>query len=253
MGCRSICLVSIGLIAFAVPGRPLIAQSAPEGDAPAAAEETPAQKLNILLRDAQVLQQRKRFLDALTKLDEAEKIDSGRAEIFNIRGAVYLSAQLRDFDKAREQFKRARDLQPQELPAHFNLAEADYVQGWYPDGEKGFAALLEKFPKLPTSVRHLILFKQIVCMLRQNKLGSAERLMQDSYTFMDDTPAYYFSKAALALQKKDEKTGNKWLTKAQVIFKKGETNAYLDTLMEGHYLDSLDVGKAEGQEKEKAQ
>ncbi len=246
MGCRSIRLVSIALIAFAVRGRPLAAQSVPAGDAQATTEETPAQKLNILLRDAQVLQQRKRFLDSLTKLEEAEKIDSGRAEIFNIRGAVYLSAQLRDFDKAREQFKRARDLQPEELPAHFNLAEADYVQGRYAEAEKAFAAVLEKFPKLPTSVRHMILFKQIVCMLKQDRFAPAEKLMQDSYTFMDDTPAYYFSKAVLALQKKDEKTGNQWLAKAQVIFKKADTNAYLDTLIEGHYLDSLALGRPEG-------
>ena len=68
--------------------------------------------------------------------------------------------------------------------------------------------------------------------------------MKDHFTFMDDTPAYYFSKAVAALQQKDEKTGNAWLTKAQVIFTKADTNAYLDTLMEGHYLDSLSVSKS---------
>ena len=208
------------------------------------AAETPAAKFNALIREAQTLQQRKRFLDSLTKLEEAEKLDPLHAEIYNIRGAVYLSSQMRDFDKAREQFKHAMDLEPDALPARFNLAEADYVQGHYAEGEKAFAGILEKFPKLPTSVRHMVLFKQIVCGLKQNKVAEAEHLMKDHFTFMDDTPAYYFSKAVAALQQKDEKTGNAWLTKAQVIFTKADTNAYLDTLMEGHYLDSLSVAKS---------
>ena len=215
---------------------------------PAHAQEqaaTPAPTYSALVQEAQTLQQRKRFFDALTKLEEAEKLDPKHAEIYNVRGAVYLSSQMRDFDKARAEFNKAVALEPDAMPARFNLAESDYVQGRYADGEKGFGGLLEKFPKMPNAVRHLVLFKQIVCQLKQDKIAEAEKLMEANFTFMDDTPAYYLSKAALEFQKKDEAKGNGWLGKAQIIFKKGENSAYLDTLMEGHYLDSLTVAKPE--------
>lgn len=243
-------LLSLSLLATAAMSSSLSAQTtapAVEG----APVEKPAVRFNALIREAQILQQRKRFLDALMKLEEAEKIDPARAEIHNIRGAIYLSSQMRDFDKARSEFNKALEFEPEAMPARFNLGEADYVQGRYADSEKAFAGVLEKFPKLPTPVRHMVLFKQIVCGLKQNKLAKAEQLMKDNFTFMDDTPAYYFCKAALALQQKDEKTGNSWLRKAQVIFKKDDTSAYLDTLMEGRYLTSLAVAKPEEEDKDK--
>ncbi len=216
-----------------------------------AAAETPATKFTSLIREAQVLQQRNRFLDALTKLEEAEKLDPKHAEIYNVRGAVYLSKQMRDFDKARVEFKKALELEPDAMAARFNLGEADFVQGQYADGEKGFAGILEKYPKLPSAVRHLVLFKQMICGLKQNKIEEFEKLMNANFTFMDDTPAYYFGKAALALQKKDEKTGNSWLGKAQLIFTKAASGAYLDTLMEGHYLDSVEPAKSEPEAEKK--
>ncbi|MDB6137221.1 MAG: tetratricopeptide repeat [Verrucomicrobiaceae bacterium] len=249
MRCRYLLLLSASLLVTTAMPASLRAQGAAPAEEKTA--ETPAVKFNAVIREAQVLQQRKRFLDALMKLDEAEKIDPARAEIYNIRGAVYLSSQMRDFDKARAEFNKAREFDPEALPARFNLAEADFIQGRFAAGEKAFAGVLEKFPKLPISVRHMVLFKQIVCGLKQNKVAQAERLMNDNFTFMDDTPAYYFSKATVALQQKDEKTGNAWLRKSQVIFKKDDSSAYLDTLMEGHYLDSLAVAKPEEEEKGK--
>lgn len=203
------------------------------------------QKVVALLSEAQSLQARKRYVDALTKLDEAEAIAPSRAEIYNIRGAIYLAAPTRDLNKAREQFHKARALKPEEMPPYFNLAEVEFVAGQWPECEKAFAEVLTKFPKLPASVRHLIAFKVLLAKVKQEKFEEAEKLLADSFTFMDDTPAYYFSKAVIAFQKKDAKTANDWLTKGQIIFKGDASSAYVDSLMESHYIDSLAVGKPE--------
>jgi tetratricopeptide (TPR) repeat protein len=211
---------------------------------PAQAQSTPDQ-INSLLTEAQSLQGRKRFLDAFAKLDEAEKIDPKRGEIYNIRGAIYLAAQVRDVDKARAEFTKARALHPDAMPPQFNLAETDFVSAKWPDAEKSFGALLTTFPKLPSNVRHLVIFKVLVSQVKQDKLDEAEKTLADNFTFMDDTPAYYFAKAVIALQRKDERSGNDWLTKAQIIFKQRETSSYLDSMMESHYIDSLSVTKPE--------
>ena len=243
MTARFLRFVLAGLLALGASETLLTAQASP--GAADSKPETPAEKFNALLQEVQTLQVRKRYLDALSKLEEAEKLDPGKAQVHNIRGAIYLSSQVRDFEKARAEFVKAREMEPDAVPPRFNLAEEDYVQGRFAEGEKGFTDLLAKFPKLPLPVRHMVTFKKIVCMVKQDKLDEAGKLMDESFTFMDDTPAYYFSKAVLALQKKDEKMGNGWLAKAQLIFKKNETSAYLDTLIEGHYIDSLTVATPE--------
>lgn len=202
------------------------------------------QQVVALLGEAQSLQGRKRYVDALTKLDEAETLAPERAEVYNIRGAIYLAAPARDLDKAREQFTKARTLKPDDMPPYFNLGEVEFVAGKWPECEKALVEVLTKFPKLPASVRHLVLFKVLVTQVKQEKFAEAEKLLAENFTFMDDTPAYYYCKAVIALQKKDEKTGNEWLATGQRIFKGDASSAYLDSMMESHYIDSLMVGKA---------
>ena len=228
---------------------PLIVAAFIVGLMPVRAQTASADAISTLLNDAQSLQGRKRYLDAFSKLDEAEKIDPKRPEIYNIRGAIYLAAPVRDVAKAREQFVKARDLQPDAMPPQFNLAETDFVSTKWEEAEKSFAALLDKFPKLPLGVRHLVIFKVLLCKVKQNKIAEAEKVLAEHFTFMDDTPAYYFSKSVIALQKKEEKTGNDWLTKAQVIFKGSDTSAYIDSMMESHFIDSLSVANPEDGEK----
>ena len=208
---------------------------APEGKEPSAIDK--------LISEAASLQSRKRYIDALAKLDEAEKIDPKRADIYNVRGAIYITAQLRDAARARAEFTKARELLPNVMPPVFNLAEVDFVMHDWAVAEKAFRELLVQFPKLPAAARHLVQFKQLVCLVKQDKIAEAQKLLDDHFTFMDDTPAYYFSKAVLALQQKEEKKGNEWLLKGQVIFKPPHSTAYLDTLMEARFIDELTLGK----------
>jgi tetratricopeptide (TPR) repeat protein len=237
--------------AEAPPSAPVTAPAAATA-APAAATAAPTltreeknQRCNTLLTEAQSLQTRKRFIDAFERLNEAEKLNPDNASIYNIRGAVYLAAQVRDADRARTEFKRALELQPDQLPPYFNLAETEFVVGSWAAAQKGFMLVLEKFPKTPVSIRHLILFKAMVCQAKLGQLPEVERAMADNFTFMDDSPAYYFAKAVVALERKNQTEGNDWLFKAQQIYKPAETSPYLDSMMETHYIDSLSVGQPE--------
>ncbi len=224
---------------------PLSGQVTPANDGKAATEGS-AGKLATLLADAQSLQQYKRYFDALAKLDEAEQIDPKRAEIYNTRGAIYLAMPARDekdLNKAREQFAKASALRPDDMPPYFNLAEVEFVSGKWPEAERAFDNILAKFPKLPNPLHHLVLFKKLVTLTKQDKLAEAEKLLTGHFSFMDDTPAYYFGKAAIAWQKKDAATGNQWLAKGRLIFKPQDASPYLDSLAEAHYIDSLSVAR----------
>lgn len=231
----SLLLVVCALLAVPEHGH---AQSAP------LAGTSKLEQIMPLLSEAQSLQGRKRYIDALFKLEEAEKLAPERAEVYNIRGAIYLAIMLRDANVAREQFSKARDLQPSEMPPYFNLGEVEFVQQHWADAQAKFEDVLKRFPKLPMHVHHLVLFKVLVCMAQQDKLDDAEKLLSEHFTFLDDTPAYYFAKAVLAKRRNAERDCNDWLTKAQIIFKANATSSYLDTLMESHIVDSLSVPNA---------
>ena len=197
------------------------------------------------LQEAQDLQQRQRFVDALTKLDELEATDPGLPDIYNMRGSIYLAPSLRDFDKATEMFDKAEALQPNSLAPRFNKAELLFVKHDWAAAGAAFQKLLADFPKIPMQVRHLAIYKRLVCEVKQDQILVAEKTLKDNFTFMDDTPAYYFSHAAMAFQKKDEAAAKDWMTRAAGIFKKEENSAYIDTLMEVRWVPNIGLPQTE--------
>ncbi len=56
---------------------------------------------------------------------------------------------------------------------------------------------------------------------------------------MDDTPAYYFSKAAIAFVQKKDDEAKEWVEKANAIFKAGDNAPYLDSLMETRHIPNI--------------
>lgn len=217
--------------------------SAPEQPALARSSNPEVQKL---LAEAQNLQGRHRYFDALAKLDEAEKLDPKDPNIPNVRGAIFLVPALRRFDEAKVEFEKALALDKGALAPRFNLAELVFVAQKFPEAESGFAAILKDYPKLPLQVRHLVTFKLFASKAKQDKLAEAEALLKEHFTFMDDSPAYYYAKAALAFQRKNEAEAQDWLTKASVIFKPAETAAYVDSLMEARWLPNIALPDGQG-------
>jgi tetratricopeptide (TPR) repeat protein len=207
----------------------------------AAAEPSLKEKVDSLLNQASDLQNRKRYFDALLKLDEAEKLKPDEASIYNVRGAIYLARQLRNVTKSQEQFEIAKRLKPDELPPYFNLAEVLYVSHEWDKAEEALQGVEQKFPKVELGVLHLIVFKRIVCLVRLNRIPEAEALAKKHFTFLDDTPAHYFSASVIAFGKDDPVKGNEWILRAGQIYKKPEMAAYLDSLFEADYLTEADI------------
>ncbi len=217
---------------------PLILVCITSGYAQEPSSQLPADVV-LQIQELQELQQKHRYVEAVTKLDELEAKYPERPEFHNIRGSLYMSPALRDLDKAGECFDKALKLAPNELPPHFNKAELLLVKHDWVSASAAFQQVLQKFPKLPLQVRHVVLFKLLVSEVKQDKIADAEKTLADHFTFMDDTPAYYFSKSAIAFQKKDETMARDWIKRANGIFKQEEIAAYFDTLMEVRWVPNI--------------
>ena len=219
--------------------------AAPPASGRAASKEppplTPSANPDVqkLLGEAQDLQSRNRYFDALSKLDEAEKLAPTDPNTYNIRGAIYLVPAVRDFDKAREQFEKSKSLEPSALAPKFNLAELEFVRHAFAEAEAAFTALMKEFPKVPMGVRHLIAYKLLMSQSEQGKFDEANATLKANFTFMDDTPAYYFAKAAILFAQKKEDEAKQWIEKANTIFKPADNSAYLDALMETRHVPNI--------------
>jgi tetratricopeptide (TPR) repeat protein len=236
--------------ATAVPLTPKVdptipAVPAPTPDAPVGPSVPTAPGLSDevkkLLQDAQKMRVENRYTEALLKLDEAEKLAPQESLIFTMRGDVYLAPRRRDFDLAREQFLKALAIDPTNPGPHFNLSELEFARFNFAGAAASFRKLLTDFPKLPFEVRHLALNRVIICEARQGHFDDAEKLLKESFTFMDDTPAYQYSNAAISFAKNDEKIAQEWLLRASSIFKPRQIGPYVDALKEMRWIKDVDL------------
>lgn len=213
------------------------------GQATLSAQETgpqkPSPEVIAKLAEAQELQGRQRFVDALAKLDEVEALMPELSQLHNLRGSLYLSPSLRDFGLAEAAFRRAQELDPKGIGPRFNLAELHFVKHDWQTAYDALKALQADYPKTPEGIRHLILFKQLICELKLDKLADAKKTLERHFTFMDDTPAYYYSKSAIAFNDENEDEGKVWITRAESIFKPREIAAYQDTMMETRWVMNI--------------
>ncbi|GEP43035.1 tetratricopeptide repeat protein [Brevifollis gellanilyticus] len=193
----------------------------------------------LQMQEIQELQVKQRYVEAMSLLDDIEAKYPDRPELLNIRGSLYLTPALRDFAKADEMFDKALKLAPNEFPLHFNKAEVLFVKHDWAAAAKALQKLLDDNPKLPLVYRHMVLFKRLVCEAKQGQLPAAEKTLADNFTFMDDSPAYYFSKAAISFHKKEEAAAQDWVRRATSIFKPAENGSYIDTLMEARWMPNI--------------
>lgn len=237
----------LALLAAALPLLAAAQDTPPPAASPAAAElgdaqlsEADQQKLVKIFQDVQEMRKQNRFTDAIAKLDEAEKISPKNGLIFTMRGDIHLAPRRRDFDLAKEQFLKAKELDPNNAGPAFNLAELEFARHDFPTAAAAFRKLVADFPKLPQVIRHLALSRVVICEARQKKFDEAEKLIKESFTFMDDTPAYYFSNAAISFAKKDEKMAQEWMLRATSIFKEQQVGPYIDAFKEMRWLPDVD-------------
>jgi len=215
-----------------------LAQEAPK----APAKTTVSDEVKKLLLEARDMRIQQRYTDALDKLDAAEKLNPNIADIYALRGDIYLAPRRRDFDLALPQFEKAAELQPDSPLPKFNLAEFHFVKHDFDTALKSFTKLTVDYPKLPMTIRHLIHYKRVLCELNLGHGPAADQIIADNFTFMDDTPAYYFCKAALAFNAKDSDKGNEWIKRGVAVFKAPKCEPYYDAFKELRWVPDLDFG-----------
>ncbi len=199
-----------------------------------------SEEVKKLLLEARDMRVKQRYTDALEKLDAAEKINPNLADIYALRGDIYLAPRRRDFDLALPQFEKAAQLQPESPLPKFNLAEYHFVKHEFETALQAFTKLTTDYPKLPMMIRHLVHYKRALCELMLGHRPAADQIIAEHFTFMDDTPAYYFSKAAISFSAGDPNKGNEWVKRGVAVFKAQSCEPYYDAFKELRWVPDLD-------------
>lgn len=198
---------------------------------------------NRNLYEAQQLFQQKRLFDALQLLDELDKIFKGHPGALTLKAGCYV--EMRSFKKAYPIFQEILKITPKSTNIRFNLAELDFVMQNWEAAHQSFAELIKLLPPENKNMIQLSEFKMLLCKLKTNRIDEA-RAMENKYGEWDDTPYYYYAKAALLYH--DEKTDEAKKILRDALFVWGDKNrlsSWQDTMIEFGYVRSLYGGQDE--------
>ena len=189
------------------------------------------------LGEANRVFQQKRIFETLDELDKASAIFKDSPEIYNLRGSCYV--EMRSFDKALVEYNKASALSKDNPSIDFNIAEVYFVTKKWQKAVDLLEQIIKQIPPENISLGRLVEFKILLC---KKKLGNKDEvaILADKYDFLDDSPYYYYVKAALAYDANDLIKAEEWLATAGRIFQNPNVTApWQDTLVEYGYIKSF--------------
>lgn len=200
-------------------------------------------------QQAEQLFAQKRTMECLFTLMELEKIFTGNPGLYNLRGACYI--EIRNMDKALENFQQALKLDPGNLTVQFNLAEARYVNHDYAKALKAFTELLAHFKGNDNGMTPLLQFKRYICARKLDNQPLAREL-ENLYGPMDDTPYYYCTQAVMKYLDGDKNAAQEQLLSAIRVYQgTSALQAFTDAMTEAGILPSPYGQTVPGQEPQK--
>lgn len=186
--------------------------------------------------EANRLFSQKRVFETLEVCAKAHKVFPGSPEIYNMKGSCYV--ELRAFDKALAAFRKADKLSEDNRSIQFNIAEVHFVTRDWQKAHDSFSELLSNLPDQDLALGRLAEYKVLLCKIKLGDLNGA-KIMAEKYDYLDDSPFYYFAKAALAYQEEELLEAEQWLGRAARIFRNRALLApWHDTLVEFGYIKS---------------
>lgn len=189
------------------------------------------------LGEANRIFQQKRIFETLEELDKASAIFKDSPEINNLRGSCFV--EMRAFDKALAEFNKAVAWSKDNPSIEFNIGEVYFVTKEWRKALDIFEKVFKALPADNLALGRLVEFKILLC---KKKLGKNDdvTILAEKYDFLDDSPFYYYAKAALAYDENNLIKAEEWLAVAGRIFQDPNILApWQDTLVEYGYIKSF--------------
>jgi len=154
--------------------------------------------------------EKKKYAEALAKLQEAEKATPDDPFILNLIGAAYTKQ--KDYANAKTYFDKSLALNPDFFPARFNVGEILFLQKQYPQALGFFTDMLRQAPG-----NELLQFKVVLSLIMTDQVDDARKLA-NRMKFPGDGPAWYYAHAAVARKENQKSKASEYLAGARNFF-----------------------------------
>jgi tetratricopeptide (TPR) repeat protein len=175
------------------------------------------------------------FEAALRQLDVIDARQPNLAPTQNLRGLVWTREG--KYEQAEAAFRKALEIDPTLWDASFNLAQVPFLQRSWTEARQRFEALRAgRDDQLPAATSQLVRYKILLTFALEGDEQKADTIL-DRFKDSADTPALYYSKAALAFQhgKKDE--AKKWMALAEKKFSPQLNKLFAESFYELSWME----------------
>ena len=182
-----------------------------------------------------------KFAEALKQLDAIDARQPDLAASKNLRGVILMRQG--NYDQAEAALQEAARIDPKFWNARFNMAEIPFLKKDWPEARNRFEQLLSSGESdLAKEASQLIQYKIVLTYLMEGKNNMVDSI-QAKLELSPDTPAVDYVKAAVALQQKNQKEANDWISVAEKNFPPQLNKLFVESLYEVGWLQKP-VGEA---------
>ncbi len=171
-----------------------------------------------------------RYDDALKALDAIDAKQPDLTESLNLRGVVYMRQE--KYDKAETAFRKALSIEPRFWNASFNLAEIPFLQKNWGEARNRFTALMASDSSgMQHETSKLIQYKILLTFVLQGKGDTVDWIL-NKFEATKESPALYYSNAAIAFSKGNQKEASEWMEAAKKQFSEPLNKLYTESFYE---------------------
>jgi len=183
------------------------------------------------------------YATASASLDKINAEDQKKADVLNLRGAIY--KRLGELDNAANAYSDALKINPKDWVPKYNLAEVNFLRGEYKSSRSFLEQALSSMPEADRLQKQdLILYKVYLTYLLQGDEEKA-KLLLDSFDINSSNPVYYFAQAAWSYKKKDVEKAATWVSSTEGLYSGDLRNSYSQALVDVGWLQPAEgVGPA---------
>ena len=170
------------------------------------------------------------YTQALKELDAIDARQPDLAESQNLRGVILMRQA--NYDQAEASLQKALATDPKFWNARFNLAEIPFLRKDWAEARKRFDSLLQgNAAELQGEATQLIQYNILLTYLLQGNGNMVDSILS-KFELSPETPAASYSKAAIALQHKNEKEAKEILATSEKNFSPQLNKLFAESLYE---------------------
>jgi Flp pilus assembly protein TadD len=174
------------------------------------------------------------YREALKKLDAIDARQPEFAAAQNLRGVAWM--RLAEYGLAETAFHKAREIDPGFWEPRFNLAEVPFLAKDWTKARGRFSELLDQPDEhVQGATVDLIRFKIFLTYLLEDKNKQSASILEKLQA-ATDSPALYYSKAALAFRHKDRAEAQGWMATAAKEFSPELNKLFAESFYEVGWL-----------------